>query len=252
MTWVKLSDTFAEDPRWDACGPEAFTLHVAALCYCMRNLTDGHIPARAARRLPIVDDTETVISLLVDSGFWRITEDGYEIVGFTEDQRSAEDVERDRKLKKDRQAKWRAARTGREPGVDQAMNQARPVDASRNASTSEPRKKSQVKPVDASPNPSPVPSTNASRNRSRNGVSNARPEPVQPSPARNEVEGSWAGAARSADAARSTPARRGEEPTTGVVTRTCCETRGPQTPKCARCPLAIHQLATRSSMERKA
>lgn len=93
MTWVKLSDTFAEDPRLEDAGADALALHVAALCYCARQLTDGRVPTKAARRLWSVDDPAATIARLVDVGLWRELDDGYELVDYLVDQRSREHVE---------------------------------------------------------------------------------------------------------------------------------------------------------------
>lgn len=93
MTWVKISDTFAEDPRLESAGPEALVLHVAGLCYCARQLTDGRVPARAARRLWSLDDVDAALEALVREGMWERLEDGsYRIVEYLSDQPSAEDV----------------------------------------------------------------------------------------------------------------------------------------------------------------
>lgn len=95
MTWVKLSDTFAEDPRLEQAGPLALALHVAALCYCARQLTDGHLTRGAVRRLLELDgqDPHDVARSLVDVDMWESTDDGYRIVEYLEDQPSREHVE---------------------------------------------------------------------------------------------------------------------------------------------------------------
>lgn len=46
MTWVKLSDTFHDDPDVDALSMHAVATFAFVLSYCGRHLTDGHI-ARA-------------------------------------------------------------------------------------------------------------------------------------------------------------------------------------------------------------
>lgn len=104
MTWVKLSDTFAEE--FEELGAEALALHVAALGYCGRLLTDGVIPARKARLLFPLDDPDTVIKALVDAGRWSESASGYEIVGYHLEQPSAETVRRHQRLKAERQQKW--------------------------------------------------------------------------------------------------------------------------------------------------
>lgn len=99
MTWVKLDDTFAQDPRLERAGPLALALHVAALCYCAQHLTDGEVPRGIARRLLDLDDPSTVAKSLVEVGMWAETDDGFAIVDYFPNQRSRGDVlaERERK-----------------------------------------------------------------------------------------------------------------------------------------------------------
>jgi hypothetical protein len=51
MTWVRLDDSSPLHPKHQRAGLEAFAWWTAALCYCNRFLTDGHI---AAKDLPHV------------------------------------------------------------------------------------------------------------------------------------------------------------------------------------------------------
>ena len=112
MTWVKLSDTFCIQPRWDALSMNAFATHVAALCDCAQKLTDGHITARAVRRLPIAEDPAAAADELVAAGVWEVTEDGYRIVDYLDDQEAADAVRErlmakqayDREFSRDRRA----------------------------------------------------------------------------------------------------------------------------------------------------
>lgn len=126
MTWVKLSDTFAEDPRLDEAGPLALALHVAALCYCSRQLTDGRISHATVRRLLVLDDPESLAGRLVNVGLWKPTETGYELVDYLVDQPSADRVRDTQQKARERQQRWRDAKRGASRNGD--------VDASRNAS----------------------------------------------------------------------------------------------------------------------
>jgi hypothetical protein len=101
MTWVRLDDTFAEDPRLDAAGPLALALHVAALCYCSRLLTDGKLTETALRRLlPGIDAPDVEAMNLVDAGLWRVTNNGWEILDYTATQPTREKVLRTREERK--------------------------------------------------------------------------------------------------------------------------------------------------------
>ncbi len=129
MTWVKLSDTFADDPRLESAGTEAFALHVAGLCYCSRQLTDGRVSTSRALRLWPVEDPVAAVEALVREGLWERGEDGsYLILDYLSDQPSAERVREQRALKAKRQEAWRSKQSGRTASHDAS------VDASRNAS----------------------------------------------------------------------------------------------------------------------
>jgi len=44
MSWIRLDDDFGDHPKLVAAGPLACLLHVRALVYCGRHMTDGRIP----------------------------------------------------------------------------------------------------------------------------------------------------------------------------------------------------------------
>lgn len=69
MTWVRLDDQFADSPKLERAGPVAGWLHVAALCYCARHLTDGVIPREKAARL--IPSAGRHIKALVREGVWH-------------------------------------------------------------------------------------------------------------------------------------------------------------------------------------
>lgn len=96
MSWVKLDDQFAQHPKIMAAGPVAAWLHVSALCYCAKYLTDGAIPERALSTL--IDTTEVeanvkqLASHLVDVGLWNRSENGYEIHDYLDFNPTREEV----------------------------------------------------------------------------------------------------------------------------------------------------------------
>lgn len=75
MPWVKLDDQFPDHPKVVEVGALGLALQVAALCWCARGLTDGHLPRRAARKLIDTDEygipLDTVIDELVTAGLWH-------------------------------------------------------------------------------------------------------------------------------------------------------------------------------------
>lgn len=106
--WVKLSDTFAEDPRWEKLGAAGMALHVAALCYCNRLLTDGVLTRTRAERLFPVDDPAGVVDSLITAGFWRVIGDDVEIVDYDVDQKKREQVEAERAAARERMNRLRS------------------------------------------------------------------------------------------------------------------------------------------------
>src|SRR5215813_10946340 len=49
--WAKLDDAILDNPKIIAAGPLGFALHVAAITWCARNLSDGFIPKRRVAQL---------------------------------------------------------------------------------------------------------------------------------------------------------------------------------------------------------
>lgn len=67
MTWVKIDDGFPDHPKVVGLSDAAFRLHVTALCYAGKYLTDGVIPSNALRRL---GGTDEAVSELVEAALW--------------------------------------------------------------------------------------------------------------------------------------------------------------------------------------
>lgn len=51
MVWARLDDEILDNPKIVRAGPLGFALHVAAITWCCRNLTDGFIPRSKVRAL---------------------------------------------------------------------------------------------------------------------------------------------------------------------------------------------------------
>src|SRR5690242_3217702 len=103
MPWLRLDDGFAENPKLAACSERARWLHVVALCYCSRNLTDGHLDARAVKVVTAIVDRpcRTAVKQLVAEKLWHDEGAGcYRINDFLEWNPDAETVKR---LRKERQ-----------------------------------------------------------------------------------------------------------------------------------------------------
>lgn len=110
MAWVKLDDGFAEHPKIEEAGPLAAWLHVAALCYCNRQLTDGFIPEGKVGRLADVPQVKRHVAALVRVGLWHPVDGGYQIHNYLEFQPSKAKVEAEREDARKRMAAARAAK----------------------------------------------------------------------------------------------------------------------------------------------
>ena len=110
MTWLRIEDTFAENEKVSDLSDRSFRLHVTALCYCARNLTDGRVSERAAKVCGAVIGASRVyrnVAELVDAGLWIKDEEGYLIKDFLEYNPSAGEVKERKKSNAERQKKWR-------------------------------------------------------------------------------------------------------------------------------------------------
>lgn len=108
MTWVKLDDQLPEHPKAEGVSSAAMWLHVAGICYCNRQLTDGEIPKTRVARLVTDRRPEALAAELVTAGLWHDKGDSYEVHDYLDFQPSKEKVENDRVTAKERQRKSRA------------------------------------------------------------------------------------------------------------------------------------------------
>lgn len=76
MSWVKLDDNFVGHPKVVGLSDRAFRVHVRAISYSARQLTDGHIPAGALRELAA---SRKAVTELISASLWHESGDGYQI-----------------------------------------------------------------------------------------------------------------------------------------------------------------------------
>lgn len=113
MPWVNLDDKMPEHPKVDGLTDAAFRLHIAAICYCNRHLTDGLVPADKVRRL-VPRFRQTALDELTDRAMWLPRGDlAYEIHDYLEWNRSRVEIESERERKskggrKGAQLRWGA------------------------------------------------------------------------------------------------------------------------------------------------
>jgi hypothetical protein len=128
MTWVKLDDAFTDHPKLAPLSNRAFRLHVAALCYCARHLTDGYLSAAQARALDranVAADrassngrghahgslpaSSVVEGQLRDAGLWEADGDGWRIHDYLRYNPSRRQVVGEREAARDRMARLRSS-----------------------------------------------------------------------------------------------------------------------------------------------
>lgn len=107
--WTPLATDFWTSPKVIAAGRDAALLYLAGLTYCQHHITDGFIPTGA---VPILAAQAfgvrpSVAAVLVREDLWLAADDGYEVVGWLDWNRSSEQVSVRREQKRKRQTDWR-------------------------------------------------------------------------------------------------------------------------------------------------
>jgi len=91
MGWVRLEDTFCEHPKVETLADLPFRLHVKAICYANRNLTDGFIPAVAAAAMG-GPRHKSATNALIAAGLWELARGGFRIHDYLDFQFSRDEV----------------------------------------------------------------------------------------------------------------------------------------------------------------
>jgi hypothetical protein len=131
VSWVKLDDQFAEDELVAELTDRAFRLHVIALCYCGRNLTDGMLDPRAIRVVCAVltaSKASRWVTELVASGLWIEHPNGwYEIKNYLDFNPSEAHVKEERRKARERMSKKRSEERSPEQTPERSPSPSRPV-----------------------------------------------------------------------------------------------------------------------------
>lgn len=155
MAWAKLDDAFAEHPKVVGLPDAAFRLHVHALCYASRNLTDGAIPVGALR---LLRGTQRQVAVLVSVGLWERAGPGWAIHDYLHYNPSRTNVETRRQeltemRRRAGQASGNKRRNTTRTNAEQTANKTRTKGEPRSKRTKrEPRSRSPTR----SPTPSPL------------------------------------------------------------------------------------------------
>lgn len=109
---LRILDEFLEDETIMALKHPAYRLHVSALIYCAKNLTDGEVSDRGLKVLQVLlgFPLRRHVVELVDANLWTTSTGGYEIRNFLEFNPAAATVKAERKKGRDRMRKMREKR----------------------------------------------------------------------------------------------------------------------------------------------
>jgi hypothetical protein len=106
MPWFRLDDSFHSHPKVIAAGNEAIGLYVRCGAYAAQHLTDGFIPENVA----LLYGSAALADALVETKLWRRARGGWRMPDYLDYNPAKTAVDNDRKLKAERQKRWREAR----------------------------------------------------------------------------------------------------------------------------------------------
>lgn len=134
MSWLKIDDGFAEHEKIIDLSDRAFRLHVTALCYCARNLTDGFLGERqVAAVCAITKATRRHLDELISTGLWATDGEVYRINDYLDYNPTKQKVKERREArsaagKRGADARWDSKTHGKTHGKsDIPMSMPRPV-----------------------------------------------------------------------------------------------------------------------------
>ncbi|GAB3766370.1 hypothetical protein FB382_001870 [Nocardioides ginsengisegetis] len=107
MTWTRLSDNSMDRPEFLALSRSARLLHIEALVYCNRHLTDGLIPAAALPRITDANNVPALVDELQGAGLWVWDESRTAYLLDWSDQEAAENVRKRKADNRQRQELYR-------------------------------------------------------------------------------------------------------------------------------------------------
>lgn len=93
MPWVRFDDNYPDHPKVSELSDAAFRLHVSAICYSSRYLTDGFVSRGQLRRIATTDDLAGVLDELVAAGLFEPADGGFWIHDYLDYNPSRDAVE---------------------------------------------------------------------------------------------------------------------------------------------------------------
>jgi len=110
MADSRLLAHWHSNPDFDDLNDTAWRVFTGALMWSNGRGTDGHIPTRYVRTLHPDGHQPKACDDLEAAGLWRQLTDGYQLLGWVESlgQSTAEQVEHNKEMNRQKQARWRA------------------------------------------------------------------------------------------------------------------------------------------------
>ena len=107
MAWIKIDDSFPDHPKIVELSDKAFRVHISALCYCGKYLTDGKVPMRIAARF--ADEDMAILAELTQANLWLedMATNSFIIHDYLAHQTSKDQVEQKRANLRERQKRYR-------------------------------------------------------------------------------------------------------------------------------------------------
>lgn len=110
MPYLLIDDGFTDNPKITGLSDKAFRLHMSALVYCARNLTDGAISEIALGLLGAnsqIARPKRLVSQLENAGLWVRNGHGWNIHDYLDYNPSRAELQEKRQLARDRKRKQR-------------------------------------------------------------------------------------------------------------------------------------------------
>src|SRR5262245_25796322 len=106
--WVRLDVDYFRNPKMQTVGLRGRALHLAGVCYCAAQLTDGHIPSTAVAGL-LADAAvpRSTVDKLVAAGLWMPSPHGFVVHDFVAMNGTKADVLSRIEAAKKRKEKWK-------------------------------------------------------------------------------------------------------------------------------------------------
>jgi hypothetical protein len=125
VPWVALDEQFPEHDKVMDLTDRAFRLHVTALCYCARNLTNGFLEPKHVKVVCAVVQVARparFIDELVAADLWIVTDEGYAIKNYLDYNPTKDHVDKKRAEARERMKRLRSERTSGERSQEHDAN----------------------------------------------------------------------------------------------------------------------------------